>query len=1013
MRTSSKLRVGCGVYACAVSGYLLSSNAQAGPSDQACESRPKDWVTRLAECTRQEAVGNYLSVLEQIAARGSGADGDASRIAGRQGFNAAVAIQAASPLGSDESDQERRTTSKFRQERDQSFGNKRAMPGPEIRLGGPLTAAEQDYANRAYPGTDVPFTATLNAQAAFTQVKARGNDSAPRNWTLIGPTSTNFPNVLTFSGADYFDSGRITALVVAPGCGESNCSLYVGAAGGGIWRTDQALRTNRPQPWVYLSGSFATNAIGTLILDPTDSSGNTLYAGTGEPNSSADSEAGVGIYKTTDGGDTWRKLADLVSNLTTPNNGTYSGDAFAGRSIAGIVVDPRNPNVIYVASTRGVRGVSSVSTGGATTNPPTPRPPFGLWKSSDGGATFSFIWDGNASIRGVIDIALDPNDPNTLYAAALDQGTWRSADGGVSFTQIKAPLSTNDPDRPSFALAKLHHGKTRMYLGEGVAGSPAARFFRTDDAAASVPVFTDLTTTQNINYCTGQCWYDNVVYSPPGKPDVVYLGGSFDYGNYAFTNNGRAFIYSTDGGNTFTDLTWDATTTPTVAGSCCQPNAIAPNGMHPDSHAIAAIPGTNAAFFGGDGGLMRSSGRFANGSSQCAGRGLTGASLTLCQQLLSQIPTQLYSLNDGLSTLQFQSVSVNPFDASNLMGGTQDNGTLGTDGSTAWVQVIYGDGGQSGFNAATPALRFNSFTGQTNDVNFQNGDPTKWVVAAGPIAASVEGSYFYAPVIPDPNPARAGTIFQGSNSVWRTQDWAGSQAYLEANCPEFVTSAANPACGDFVTIGPLNATDLTDSAIYGPAVYGTDRRGGFVAWIARTPSDTGTLWVATGTGRVFISKNADAATAGSVTYKRLDSLPSATAAPQRFVTGIYVDRANSNHAWISYSGYAFNTPSQPGHVFDVTFNGADATWTQIDGGPGGLADLPVTALVHHDSTGDLYASSDFGVMRLPHGSKTWVEAGSGLPMVEVNGLTLSGSGHHLFAATHGRGAWVLNLSGGD
>jgi hypothetical protein len=1003
MITLSKLRINCAAFACVVLGFPLSSLAAAGPAEQACEPGPKDSVTKFVECIRRDSLRDHMIVFNPFAS------------SGEPRYEVSAAGGAANALLSGVADQRGRVANKFRQDRDELFENKRAMPGPEIRLGGPLTGAEEDYANRAYPGTDIPLTATLNAHAAFTQIRARGNDSGQSNaWTLIGPSSTNFPNILTFSGANYVDSGRITALVVAPNCGEDHCSLYVGAAGGGIWRTDQALRTDSSQQWNYLSGSFATNAIGTLIIDPTDSSGNTLYAGTGEPNTSADSEAGVGIYKTTDGGNTWTKLADMVSNLTTKNNGTYTGDAFAGRSIAGIVVDPRNPNAIYVASTRGVRGVSSVTSGGVTTNPPTPRPPFGLWKSTDGGATFSFIWDGNASIRGVIDIALDPNDPNTLYASALDQGTWRSSDGGVSFTQIKAPLSANDPDRPSFALAKLRHGKTRMYLGEGVAGAPAARFFRTDDAAAAVPVFTDLTTTQNINYCTGQCWYDNVVYSPPGKPDVIYLGGSFDYNNYAFTNNGRAFIYSTDAGNTFTDVTWDATTTPTAPGSCCQPNAIAPNGMHPDSHAIAAIPGTNAAFFGGDGGLVRTSGSFVNASSQCAGRGLTGANLTLCQRLLSRIPTQLYSLNNGLSTLQFQSVSVNPFDADNLMGGTQDNGTMETDGSaTVWPQIIYGDGGQSGFNAANPALRFNSFTGQFSDVNFQNGDPAKWVIATGPIAASAEGSYFYAPVIPDPNPARSGTIFQGSNSVWRTQDWAGSQAYLEANCPEFTTSGANPACGDFVIIGPLNATDLTDSAINVPPVYGADRRGAFVAAIARTPSDTGTLWVATGTGRVFISKNADAAAAGSVTYKRLDSLPSATAAPGRFVTGIYVDRANSNHAWISYSGYAFNTPSQPGHVFEVTYKGGDATWTQIDGGAGGLADLPITAVVRHNSTGDIYASSDFGVMRLPRGSKTWVVAGTGLPMVEVNGLTISASGHELFAATHGRSVWLLHLSGGD
>src|SRR5882724_7592152 len=661
-------------------------------------------------------------------------------------------VKKSSALLSEKADQKRQATNKFRQDRDQLSGNKRAMPGPELRLGGPLTAAEEDYANRAYPGTDVPLAATVNAHAAFNQVKAhsQANDTRrPGQWTLIGPSSANFPNILTFSGAAYTTSGRITGLVIRPNCGEDHCYLYLAAAGGGIWRTGQALSTGPSQHWDYISGTFGTNAIGTLIIDPTDSSGDTLYAGSGEPNASADSEAGVGIYKTTDGGDTWTKLADMATAVTTTGNGTYTGDAFAGRSVAGIVVNPTNPNMIYVASARGVRGVSSVTSGGVTSSPPTPRPPFGLWKSTDGGATFSFIWDGNASIRGVIDIALDPSDSNTLYASAFDQGTWRSTDGGVTFTQIKASLSANDPDRPSFAVTKLRNGKTRMYLGEGVAGAPAARFFRTDDARAAVPVFTDLTTTQNINYCTGQCWYDNVVYSPPGKPDVVYLGGSFDYGSYAFTNNGRAFIYSTDAGNSFTDMTWDATTAPTTPGSCCQPNAIAPNGMHPDSHAMVEVPGTNAAFFGGDGGLSRTSGTFTNASSQCAGRGLTGATLTLCQQLLSRIPTQLFTTyNDGLSTLQFQSVSVSPFDSSNVMGGTQDNGTFQTTGSTTdWPQSIYGDGGQSGFNSANPALRFNSFTGQYNDVNFQNGDPAKWVIATGAIVSSAEGSYFYAPII--------------------------------------------------------------------------------------------------------------------------------------------------------------------------------------------------------------------------------------------------------------------------
>ena len=104
-------------------------------------------------------------------------------------------------------------------------------------------------------------------------------------------------------------------------------------------------------------------------------------------------------------------------------------------------------------------------------------------------------------------------------------------------------------------------------------------------------------------------------------------------------------------GVTFTDMTWDATTNPTPPGTCCQPNPIAPNGMHPDSHAIVELPGTDSAIFGGDGGLTRSSGAFADISSQCTARGLTGTNLATCQQLLSAVPTFLYNLNKSLSTL--------------------------------------------------------------------------------------------------------------------------------------------------------------------------------------------------------------------------------------------------------------------------------------------------------------------------------------------------------------------------
>src|SRR5205814_9544175 len=171
------------------------------------------------------------------------------------------------------------------------------------------------------------------------------------------------------------------------------------------------------------------------------------------------------------------------------------------------------------------------------------------------------------------------------------------------------------------------------------------------------------------------------------------------------------------------------------------------------------------------------------------------------------------------------------------------NGSFGS-----WIQEIYGDGGQSGFNVGNSAQRFNTFFANYTDANFQNGDPSKWVVISGPLFTAT--SAFYKPIIADP--FVAGTLSLGEQSVWRTRDWGGNQAFLEANCPEFTTPGNQPGCGDFVSIGGGHI-DLTAKD------WGSDRVGGAVAWLQRTSQNTGTLWAATGTGRLFVSDNANAA----------------------------------------------------------------------------------------------------------------------------------------------------------
>jgi hypothetical protein len=122
---------------------------------------------------------------------------------------------------------------------------------------------------------------------------------------------------------------------------------------------------------------------------------------------------------------------------------------------------------------------------------------------------------------------------------------------------------------------------------------------------------------------------------------------------------------------------------------------------------------------------------------------------------------------------------------------------------------------------------------------------------------------------------------------------------------------------------------------------------------------------------------------------------------------------DSNHAWISYLSYSSLTPATPGHIFSVTYdpNAGTATWTNLDGsGPTEFPDFPATSVAFDSVRGDLYASNDWGVLKRANGSTDWEVAAPGLPMVEVVGVVIAPNARKLYAATHGRSAWVLTLS---
>ena len=175
--------------------------------------------------------------------------------------------------------------------------------GESEALDGPAQAAYDDL---AYPAQSIaPAQQIAAANAASAIGRLPGGKST--NWQEVGPAgvpaSAQVASESTGASTGTTYGGRTTAIAISPDCHANDCKIFIGAAGGGVWEADNALG---PQLNWHPSGKgIPSNAIGSIVFDPNDSKGKTLYVGTGEPNGSSDSEAGVGLYKSTDFGQTW------------------------------------------------------------------------------------------------------------------------------------------------------------------------------------------------------------------------------------------------------------------------------------------------------------------------------------------------------------------------------------------------------------------------------------------------------------------------------------------------------------------------------------------------------------------------------------------------------------------------------------------------------------------------------------------------------------------------------------
>ena len=712
-------------------------------------------------------------------------------------------------------------------------------------------------------------------------------------------------------------------------------------------------------------------------------------------------------------------------------------DFTSTRGIGAIVIERGNPQVIYVATTTAMLGMTAVR-GGQSQITGYPQPRVGLYKTENGGTSWTLIWvpplaptvpvnphqtvgQGDTMI-GVRWVKLDPKDPRIVYATAWNNAIHRSAPslegGDASFKPIFAIEGRQGfQDLAMFDLTE-RQGHTRVYAYNGTLATSTQALYRLDNAdvpasrlvtgagasLANTSSWIRLSSNDAAHegstsraICSSQCFYDLVVAVPERRPDTVLLGG------VATPTFGEATIRSTDGGVSFSGFSHDAQT----------PR----NSAHVDVRAIVFHPrDPDIAFVGSDGGVVRSDGTFVNISDRC---GSLFNNAPQCARVLGAVPSRLYFLNRGLQTLQFYNVALDPrAPLQRMLGGLQDNGTIWQDGTGVpgvWTSVFpFGDGtSASGFHPSRAGVLFASFQSNRYFVNFANGDLVRWLRIDDPIRAANERATITASTgrqfisFDEVNPDTQFTAFQ---HVWRTKNNGGSQAFLEASC-RFSGGSQAATCGDWIPLGvayPFPAGSNPESASRRPGdltadAYGADRTGGVVVAAERSALDAGTLWAATSAGRVFVSKNADAA-GPEVTFSRIDT----PVMPNRFITRIVPDRTDANAAFISYSGFNALTPSAPGHVFRAVFNPSSrlATFTSLDRD---LGDLPVNTLAVDDARGDIYAGTDFGALVLRKGSAVWELAGVGFPEALIVDLEFVPSQRVLVAATHGLGIFYLRL----
>lgn len=666
-------------------------------------------------------------------------------------------------------------------------------------------------------------------------------------------------------------SGRIRGLAVHP---TNPDIVYVGVAAGGIWKT-----TDGGNTWVDKSGGLNLLTFGAIAIDPNNP--NTIYAGTGESRWFFNNVTyeGDGLYKSTNGGDTWTKITSGFGSIT---------------QFSDIEVSPHNSNILLASLGSGNWNLGNLSNEG-------------VWRSSDAGAT----WTKTLTVTDAFDVAFHPTDNSIAYAASGDQsssgGFYRSTDAGINWIQSNTglPSATSigriqfslSPSSPSIIYAIIYN--TSALSG----GYTTAAFKSTNGGVnwAQISSGVNIAGTYDGSTVSDQGSYDLCVEVHPTNSNIVLFGNvelsrTTDGSTINFVRNPSGYFGGT--------RAWDSY-------------------VHVDVHIIKFAPSNgNIVYLGCDGGVYKSTN--------------AGATWT--------------SLNNGINTIQFYRVASHPTNASILYGGSQDNGNFSTSnkGATNWVYRTTGDGMECFIDYNDPNYIF---------ISTQFGNLIRSTNAGGDWTSILTVS---------------------TNTAWTAPYWQHPSDYnkIFSALDRQLYRSTNRG-STWSSISTITSTGRITSVAQ--SSVNTSRMIAVESYYTTSP-------------KVFSSTNE------GVNWTEITSSLGFTGTN---IQRVIADPSNADVFYITRASYS------TGQIYKTTNFGS--SWTNISGD---LPQVPVNDLfIDPANTNHLYAGNDFGVYWSSNGGTNWIKLSNGMPFVPV--LDFSFYSHagtrYLRAATHGRGVYELNI----